>query len=93
MDMDFKKNSYKLGGTIGLLIPVVIYLLLLIIAYSLKSFLKIEPSDYLDHFKLIAIVVNLFPMRYYFLKLKFDLTGRSILLVTFVYIVVYFWFQ
>ncbi len=40
--------------------------------------------------QLIAIVVNVFMMRQYMVKYKFDKTGRGILLLTFIYILAYF---
>ncbi len=46
---------------------------------------------YLDKMRLVSIAVNLLPMRYYFVKLKYELTGRGVLFVTFIYIIVYFW--
>lgn len=88
--MDFKKDSHIFGGLIGLAFPVLVYLLLVLIAFGVKSIFAVETSSYLDEIRLISIAVNLFSMRYYFLKLKFELTGRGILLVTFIYIVVYF---
>ncbi len=91
--MDFKKNSHTLGGLIALALPVIVYLLLIVIAYGVKTLFKIETSGFLDAMRLLSIAVNLFPMRYYFVKLKYDLTGRSILLVTFIYVIVFFWLQ
>jgi hypothetical protein len=89
--MDFKKNSYKLGGIISLFLPILVYLVLILTTWGVKTVFKIETSEYLDKFRLISIAANLLPMRYYLVKLKFDLTGRSILLITFIYVIVYFW--
>jgi hypothetical protein len=89
--MNFKKNSYRLGGVIALFLPVLVYLVLILIAWGVKTVFEVETSEYLNKFRLISIAFNLLPLRYYLVKLKFDLTGRSVLLVTFIYVIVYFW--
>lgn len=89
--MDYKKDSHIFGGFIGLVLPVLVYLILVLIAYGLKSIFGLVTSSYLDGMRLASIAVNLIVLRYYFVKLKFELTGRGILLVTFIYILVYFW--
>ena len=89
--MDFKKDSHILGGLIGLFLPVFVYLLLVLIVYVVKTVFGVETSSYLGAMRLVSIAVNLLPLRYYFVKLKFELTGRGILLVTFIYVIVYFW--
>lgn len=89
--MDYKKNSHFFGGLIGLVFPLLVYFLLILIAYVLNAVFSIETSAYIDKMRLISIVVNLILLRYYFVKLKFELTGRGILLVTFIYVLVYFW--
>lgn len=91
MAMDYKKDSHIFGGLIGLAFPVLVYLLLMLIAYGLKSIFNLDTSAYHVKMQLVSIVINLILMRYYFVKLKFELTGRAILLVTFIYVVVYFW--
>lgn len=89
--MDYKKDSYVFGGLIALTLPIIVYVILILIAWAVKSMFDIETSAHLNAMRLIAIISNLFPMRYYFVKLKYDLTGRAILLVTFIYGIVYFW--
>lgn len=93
MAMDYKKNSQVFGGLLGLVLPVLVYLLLLLITYLLNSIFAIDISAYLYKLRLISVVVNLILIRYYFVKLKFELTGRGLLLVTFIYILVHFWIQ
>jgi hypothetical protein len=34
--------------------------------------------------------LNLLPLRYYFVRLKFENTGRGLLIATFAYIIAYF---
>ncbi len=89
--MDFKKDTHAFGGFLGLVVPILAYLLLVLIAWGVKSFFGVDTKPFLDPMRLISIAVNLIIMRYYFVKLKYDLTGRGILLVTFIYVIVYFW--
>ncbi len=89
--MDYKKDSHYFGGLIGLIFPILVYLLLILIAYVLKSIFDLDLSAYRDGMRLASIAFNLLIMRYYFVKLKFELTGRGLLLVTFIYILVHFW--
>ncbi len=91
--MDYKKDSHVFGGLLGLVFPIFIYVLLLLIAYILKLIFGFESLTYHDEMRLASIALNLLLMRYYFVKLKFELTGRGILLVTFIYILVHFWIQ
>jgi len=91
MKNPLKNDNNALGAIIGLLLPIAAFGLL----YTINHF--IITSCNLDMFmrdstmKLLSIVFNVIPIRYYFLKLKFEQTGRGVLLVTFVYVVVYFW--
>ena len=88
--MDYKKDSHVFGGLIGLFVPIVVYLILISVSFLLKSIFSTDISDYHDEMRLLGIAANLIFMRYYFVKLKFELTGRAILLVTFIYVIVYF---
>lgn len=91
--MVYKKDSQFFGVTIGLLLPIAVYLLWILIAFIIKSFWEIDTISLNEKMQLASIISNLFTLRYYFVKLRFDLTGRGILLVTFIYVLVYFWFH
>jgi len=88
----FKKNSYILGILLGVGSPAVtfgiLYLLhlLAVLALGKEELLK------LSSILLISLVINLVVLRYYFVKLKFDKTGRGVLLVTFVCFLLFFYF-
>jgi len=86
-----KKDSQFLGVLLGLLLPVLLFGLLFILDLIISNLFKIEEILSLELMKLLSIFINVIPIRYYFLKLKYDLTGRGVLLVTFIYVVVYFW--
>jgi len=85
-----KKDHYIFGVVIGIIIPIVlfgiIYLLnVLLVSIDVAKF-------YLDRqtHVLVSLFGNLFPIRYYFVTLKFDKTGRGVLLVTFILVLIFF---
>ncbi|MCF8233272.1 MAG: hypothetical protein K9G67_04920 [Bacteroidales bacterium] len=86
-----KKDSQFLGVLLGLLLPGLFFGLLFILDLIFSNLLKTEEILSIELIKLLSIFVNIIPIRYYFLKLKYELTGRGVLLVTFIYVVVYFW--
>lgn len=88
-----KKDHYVFGMLIGLLMPVFLYLLFFLINHILL--LAGIARVYLDNEThiLISLFGNLLPIRYYFVMLKFDKTGRGVLLFTFVSILLFFVFK
>ncbi|MEZ5082749.1 MAG: hypothetical protein R2750_04795 [Bacteroidales bacterium] len=89
----FKKDHYLFGLLIGVMVPVILFLIIYVINYLL--FIMSVAKFYLDleTHVLISLAGNLLPIRYYFVNLKFDKTGRGILLVTFVSILIFFGFH
>ncbi len=86
----FNRNSLWFGILIGILMPLIIYSLLyggLYLYYHLSGAESFFDESMLQ---LIAPVINLFFIRYYFVNKKYDETGRGLLLVTFVYVIAYF---
>ena len=85
----FKTDQLWLGILLGLLLPAVAFGVLFLISKffaPVGKTLLIPMSTVL----LVSIFTNLFTLRYYLVKLKFDRTGRSILLVTFLFAIAYF---
>ncbi len=87
------KDSHLMGASIGLILPLlafsVTYGISLIIDTIANTGLSNDPASFI----LIGIAFNLWPIRYYLVNKKFELTGRGILLLTFIYIVVFFWLK
>jgi len=86
----FKRDQYTLGILISIGLPVLAFALIFLINYLLIQVNIV--SYYLDvksHF-LLSIAVNTMPLRYYFVNLKFDKTGRGVLLATFVLVMLFF---
>jgi hypothetical protein len=86
----FKRDSFWLGISIGILSPVVFYGFLILVNLLLAS---IFGDDFLirkNTMLLLSIFINLLPIRVYFVSWKLDKTGRGVLLVTFALIILFF---
>jgi hypothetical protein len=87
----FAKNSYTFGALLGLLSPLLFY-------FILQAVFEIMPGAYGNAWhpgqklKLLSIAVNLLWMRYYLVGVKQEITGKTILVVTFLLVAVYFIF-
>lgn len=88
-----KKNSFVLGLALGLLMPLIFFALLLSIHYLIITIAGMDQLMEERTMMLLSIVVNLFTLRYYFVSLQFEKTGRAILLMTFVQIILFFLFN
>jgi hypothetical protein len=81
------KDEYSLGILLGLLIPVpatlVFMLLLRLLQNYMHAFTTVRDMDML----LLGLAVNLIVMRYYLVRLKFEKTGKSIMVLTIVLII------
>lgn len=82
-----KKDNWILGIILGIVLPVAIYLL---VYMAMMQWGQIEGSPGRVFMKkstmqLIGIFSNMFTFRYYMVNLKYDKTGRGILLITFVW--------
>lgn len=83
----FKKDSWILGIAMGIIIPMIIYGLLYA---GVKFWSSLNDSLHFELIKqstlqLAGIFVNMFTFRYYMVNLRYDKTGRGILLATFIY--------
>ena len=85
-----KKDTFLFGLLVGLVLPVLAYVVLYLGGILADKFsggeFIIDKNDIL----LISIFVNLFPLRYYFVTLKFEQTGRGVILMTFVLGILFF---
>ncbi|NVO02483.1 MAG: hypothetical protein HXX09_07235 [Bacteroidetes bacterium] len=81
------------GLLLGFLIPLILfgifYLLNLIYGVWIKGANKEVSIIQMSTIELVSIAGNLLPFRYYMVKLKFDKTGRGMLVMTMVYAVIY----
>jgi hypothetical protein len=87
----FKQDNLLLGVILGAVCPWILFAILYYLNILLGNlFLHVPFFLKTSTLQLIAIVVNVFIMRQYLVKLKYDKTGRGVLLLTFVYILAYF---
>lgn len=87
------KDSHATGAIIGLFLPIIGFFVSWAIALLIDEVTHTDISQHFSAFKMIGFAFNLWPLRYYFVTKKYELTGRGILLVTFVYVIVFFWVQ
>jgi hypothetical protein len=88
-----KKDHYVFGLGLGILTPIALFALI----FGM-NFLLVQIG--IAHFYLdlqthlfISLFGNLLPIRYYFVNLTYDKTGRGILFVTFMIVLVFFGFK
>jgi len=90
-----KKDNWILGIIMGLVVPLIVYGIILTIVRTygvvdeIRGIYMMKPST----MQLIGIFSNLFTFRYYMVNLKYDKTGRGILLATFIYAGLFFYFN
>ena len=78
-----RRDSFLLGFLTGLVVPTAIFGFLYLLISIIEHFTgKIETIT-IQKIILLSVVPNLFLLRYYLLKLKYDLTGRGIVAITF----------
>lgn len=87
----FRRDNFWLGLGIAIILPVLTWLLI-------QGLTKIFAGSSGDLFQqstdqLLAICANLIPFRYYLVKLKADKTGKGIMFVTFLFAMLYFYFN
>lgn len=83
-----RKDSIGMGILIGFIVPAatfgVIYCVVaLVLSLTGRQPTEIIGIDMVQKFILLSLIPSVFTMRHYLLKLKYDRTGRGILLVTF----------
>ncbi|MBC8487550.1 MAG: hypothetical protein H8D45_16080 [Bacteroidetes bacterium] len=88
-----KKDHYIFGLLVGIAFPAVIFGLIFIMnLFLLKTGIAEFYLDKETHL-LISLGSNLVPIRYYFVNLTFDKTGRGVLLITFALVLFFFAFK
>ena len=88
-----KKDHFIFGIVIGMIVPFGVFSLIWVMNYFL---LQIGVAHFyldLEDHVLLSFAGNLLPIRYYFINLTFDKTGRGILLITFALIMIFFIFK
>lgn len=89
-DQVFKKDTFVLGLILGIVLPAVFYGLLFLMDMAVVSIFGAHMLARQDYLLLLSTVINLFAIKYYFVNLKYDKTGRGVLIVTFALALLYF---
>lgn len=86
----FIRDNYLLGILLGIILPKVFYLLLYLMDMAVLAVFDVHMLQKQEYLILLSITINLFSIKYYFVNLKYDKTGRGVLLITFVMVLGYF---
>jgi hypothetical protein len=85
-----KRDNVAFGVLIGLVLPILVYGLLWFISLLVKVEGVWARPFQKENMMLLAVMLNLIPMRIYMVRYKLDKTGRGLLLITFILVAVYF---
>lgn len=88
-----KRDNIAFGALVGLVLPGLFYGLLSLVALLVETGSVWTRPFESDRMMLLALIINVIPIRVYFVSYKFDKTGRGVLLVTFLIMVAYFIFK
>ncbi len=80
-----RRDNIWMGILLGLVIPAALFGILYGIIAIIENYTGKIAFVSIQKVLLLSIIPNLFLLRYYLLKLKYDLTGRGILLITFIW--------
>ncbi|NOX86590.1 MAG: hypothetical protein GXO86_11620 [Chlorobi bacterium] len=89
-DRFFNRDQFWFGLLVGLIFPAVLFLILYSVDMLAMDLWNTHIMVKQEYLYILSLVVNLLTIRYYFVNLKYDKTGRGILLVTFVLGITYF---
>jgi len=82
-------DKISLGIILGLIIPLPAGLLFLVLLRLVQSYLHVFTAVRDMDIILLGIAVNLVVMRYYLVKRKFEKTGKSLLVLTVILILMF----
>lgn len=85
-----KKDQLIIGILLGLVLPVLFYGLLWMIDQLVYTTLGSHMVAYTKYLYLLSTLINLYPIRVYLVNLKMEKSGKGVLLVSFLMIILYF---
>lgn len=86
----FKRDTFLFGVLFGIALPVIFYFVLFLLDMAVVDLFGQHMLKEQKYLYLLSIAINLFAIKYYFVNLKYDKTGRGILIVTFAFTLLYF---
>ena len=87
-----RRDDYLLGVILGLIIPIPVYFLFIILVGLAQEYMHILGRIRQTDLFLLGIAVNLVVMRHYMVKLRFEKTGKALLVLTVILILSFFIF-
>ena len=88
----FKNDSYAFGVFLGLVSPVAFLYMLFYGFIFFGGLFNFRPFS-IEKLYLLALIINLLYLRLYLVNFKLVKTGKSIFVVTFLYVILYFIFE
>lgn len=85
-----KKDQYGLGILIGLLLPIISFFMIYLFTLILINVDIVNYQLELKSHFLLSMAINVIPIRFYLVSLKYDKTGRGVLLITFILVMSFF---
>ncbi len=85
-----RTDTIWMGILLGTLLPCIVFGIFYLVGIGLDASSGKQQVLQPKTIALISIFTNLFTLRFYLMKLKFDRTGRGILLMTFIMTLLYF---
>ena len=87
MKLNLKQDNFVLGLILGAVTPVIPFCIIYFtLQWLFPAYLQVRGESTIE---LLVIILNVVIMRQYMVKYKFEKTGRGLLMVTFVYILIY----
>ncbi len=92
LENTIRKNSWAFGAFLAVVSPFLALFFLHYLFMLITAMASLRPF-HIDRFYLLSLSANLFLMRYYLVSIKMDKTGKSILVVTFLMVILFFIFK
>ncbi len=86
-----KRNNWHVGIIVGLTGPAILYLLLYLMDLAISNFFGINITRQHHLLYLLSVVANVWPIRHYLIKLKYEKAGFGVLIATGALILIYFY--
>lgn len=86
----FNRDTFWFGLLFGLVLPAIFFAVLNVLDIAIVKFFNTHMLAKQQYLYILSIAINLFAIKYYFVNLKYDKTGRGILIVTFLFAIIYF---
>ena len=86
-----KRDLWPVGLLVGMVLPLIFFIVLFSVDFALYQFWNIHITSQFHFLFILSLTANLFPIRHYLVKLRFEKTGMGILLITILGIITYFY--